>query len=108
MLKDIPYRKTKENPRAFEIMTLHDQSGTSFRQLAGKYQLSTARIREIYNQTKRMQLRLYLNHIGFILGHETIEMIREEFGIVLECYWEYPYACAYLEKKYFRILEEYR
>jgi len=108
MLKDIPYSVLKQDRRAYEIMLLRDQHGSTFSFIAKKYEISTARAMEIYNKQKVKQLRLYINHITVMLGYENTSQIKKVFIDADECYQVRSYSCAYLEKKYKDILTVYR
>lgn len=108
MLKDIPYSALKLDERAYDIMLLRDQYNNTFTDIAKDYEISIERIKQIYDKTKIKQIRLYVNHISFVLGHENTSQIRKVYNAAYEYYQEWSYACAYLEKKYKIILDEYR
>lgn len=108
MLKDIPYSVLKEDKRGSEILTLRDWYGSAFGDIAREYKLSPARVRQIYGKMKLKQIHLYIRHIAVALGHESTAAVGNEFSAANECYQELSYACAYLEKKYKDILDEYR
>lgn len=108
MIKDIEYSVLKENKRAYEIMLLRDQYDNTFADIAKEYEISVGRVRQIYIQIKIKQIRLYINHISVKLGHENTFQVRKIYNEAYECYQEWTYACAYLEKKYKDILDEYR
>jgi len=108
MLKDIPYNLLKKDERAYEIMLLRDQHDNTFKDIAKEYEISIARVIEIYRRTKVHQIRLYINHISIMLDHENTSQIGKVFNDANECYWDRTYAAAYLEKKYADILNEYR
>lgn len=108
MLKDIPYSELNQNERAYEIMLLRDQHGNTFADIAKEFALSVSSVIQIYNTVKLKQIRLYINHIAVVLGHETTSQIQNILNDAYECYQDLTYACAYLEKKYKDILIEYR
>ena len=108
MLKDIPYSILKQDERAYEIMLLRDQHANTFTDIARECEISVARVVQIYNKLKIKQTRLYINHIAVVLGHESTSQVRKVYNDAYECYQEWSYACAYLEKKYKDILTEYR
>lgn len=108
MLKDIPYSVLEQDERAYEIMLLRDQHGNTFTDIAKEFEISVARVMQIYHQLKFKQIRLYINHIAVVLGHESASQIREVYNEAYECYQDRTYACAYLEKRYKAILIEYR
>lgn len=108
LLKDIPYSVLKEDGRAYEIMLLRDQYDNTFTDIATEFELSVARVTQIYYRLKIKQIRLYINHVSVALEHDNTAQIREVFNGAKECYQDYSYACAYLEKKYKDILTEYR
>lgn len=108
MLKDIPYSVLKEDERAYEIMLLHDQHGNTYTNIAKEYEISVARVVQIYNKMKIKQKHLYIHHIAVVLGHESTEQVNKVYHDADECYQDRTYACAYLEKKYKDILTEYR
>jgi hypothetical protein len=108
MLKDIPYSVLKQDGRTYEIMLLRDQHGNTFTDIAKECELSVTRVVQIYNKLKIKQIRLYINHIAIMLGHENTSQIKKVFHDAYECYQEPSYACAYLEKKYQDILTGYR
>ena len=107
-MNNIPYSKIKENTRAYDIMLLRDQQGTSYADIARAYNLSAIRIVQIYHKLKFRQIRLYIQHITFTLGHENIAEIRDEYTLAYDCYQDRTYACAYLENTYKTILTAYR
>lgn len=108
MLKDIPYSLLKQDERAYEIMLLRDQDDNKFTDIAKEYEISAQRIKQLYHNIKIKQKRLYINHIALVLGHENDTQIKRVYDDAYECYHEWTYACAYLEKKYKNILDEYR
>lgn len=108
MLKDIPYSLLKQDERAYEIMLLRDQYANTFSDIAKDYEISVARVVQVYNRLKVKQVRLYINHIAVVLGYESTSQIRGIYHAAYDCYQERSYACAYLEKKYSDILTEYR
>lgn len=108
MLKDIPYSVLKNDKRTYEIMLLRDRSGSSFTDIAKTFSLSPPRVRQLYNQLKIKQTRLYINRISLVLGHDDISQVEKVYEQAYNCYQDRSYACAYLEKKYRSILTEYR
>lgn len=108
MLQDIPYSELKKNERAYRILLLRDQEGKSFAQIASEYHISTGQARSIYHKHKRKQIELYINHISFVMGHETKEQIKNIYYHVNDWYQDWAFSCGYLEKKYEDILREYR
>lgn len=107
-MNDIPYSTLKENKRSFEILTLRDQYGNTFADIAKEYGISAIRTRDLYNKIKRQQIRLYVRHIAVVLGHSSTAVIKEEAHTAYRCYQDIPYVCTYLEKRYRQILDEYR
>lgn len=107
-MKDIPYSILKQDERAYEILLLRDQHANTFTDIAGAYEISVARVAQLYNKRKIKQIRLYINHIAVVLGHENTAQVRKVCNDAYESYQELSYACAYLEKKYKDILTEYR
>lgn len=107
-MKDIPYSVLKEDGRGYEILTLRDQYNNTFADIAGEYGITPIRARQIYSRMKQRQISLYIRHISIALGYESTAEIRKDFSAANECYQEFSYACAYLEKKYKNILDEYR
>lgn len=107
-MKDIPYSVLKQNERAYEIMLLRDQHGNTFSAIAREYEISTARVMQIYYHLKVKQIRLYINHIAIVSGYSGSSQIRKIFQTAHDCYQDLTYACAYLEKKYKDVLTEYR
>ena len=108
MLNDIPYSTLKENRRSYEIMTLRDQYDNTFADIAKEYNISSLRVRALYNRIKNRQIYLYTRHIAVVLGHSSTSAMREEVNAAYECYQSFSYVCAYLEKQYQQILDEYR
>ena len=108
MLKDISYSVLKKDKRAYEIMLLRDQYGKTFTDIATEFELSVTRVTQIYFRLKVKQIRLYINHISVVLGYDSTSKIWKVYNEAEECYQDYSYACAYLEKKYKDILTEYR
>lgn len=107
-MKDIPYSELKKDKRAYDIMVLRDYHNNTFTDIAKDCKISLIRVRQLYSRTKVKQIRLYVRHISIALGHENTEQVRKVFEIANECYQDYSYACAYLEKEYKDILDEYR
>lgn len=107
-MKDIPYSELKKDRRAYDIMVLRDYYNNTFTDIAKDYEMSFIRVRQLYSRTKIKQIRLYIRHISIALGHENTTQVRKVFEIANECYQDYLYACAYLEKEYKDILAEYR
>lgn len=108
MLKDIPYSVLKQKERGYEIMLLRDQHGNTFTDIAKEFEISVTRVKQLYDNLKRKQIRLYINHIAAALGYESCSQIQKVYDNAYECYQDWTYACAYLEKKYKDILMEYR
>ena len=107
-MKDIPYSILKQDERAYEIMLLRDQYGNTFTDIARECEISVSRVVQIYNKLKIKQIRLYINHIAVVFGYKGTSQVRKVYDDAYECYQEWSYACAYLEKKYKDILTEYR
>ncbi len=107
-MKDIPYSELNQDERAYEIMLLRDQHGNTFADIAKEFEISAERVIQIYNKLKLKQIRLYINHIAVVLGYESTSQVKNVFDNAYECYQDWTYACAYLEKKYKDILIEYR
>lgn len=108
MLKDIPYSLLKQDERAYEMMLLRDQHDNTFTDIAKEYGISVARVTQHYYSLKIKQIRLYIHHIAVVLGHDNTSQIKEIYHKAHECYQDWTYACAYLEKKYHDMLAEYR
>lgn len=108
MLKDTPYSVLKKNARAYEIMLLREQEECSFADIGRKLHISPKYVRQIYHELKYKQLRLYVKHIAFTLGHESIAQIRVILNQAFDCYQDGAYVSAYFEKIYGYILTEYR
>ena len=108
MLKEKPYRELKQDERAYEMMLLRDQHGNTFTDIAKEYEISAAWAVQKYNRLKIKQTCLYINHIAAVLGYESTSQVENVFRNAYECYQDWTYACAYLEKKYKDILIEYR
>ena len=108
MLKEEAYRELQKDRRAYEIMLLRDQQGKTFTDIAKEYEISSAWAVQKYNRLKMKQIRLYINHIAAVLGHESTSQVESVFQNAYECYQDWTYACAYLEKRYKDILMEYR
>lgn len=108
MLKEKPYRELQKDRRAYEMMLLRDQHGNTFTDIAKEYEISVAWAVQKYNRLKIKQTCLYINHIAAVLGDESASQVENVFRNAYECYRDWTYACAYLEKKYKDILMEYR
>ena len=108
MLKDTPYSTLKQDGRAYEILLLRDQYGHTFSDIGKAYQISAIRARQIYSRQKYRQIRLYMQHIAFVQGHESMAGMEKLSLDAMECYQDAPYVCAYLEKEYGDILTAYR
>lgn len=108
MIKDIPYSVLKQNARAYEIMLLRDQHANTFTDMAKEFNISAERVKNLYYRMKIRQIRLYIHHISAALGHENTSQIKKIYNNAYECYQNWQYACAYLEKKYNVILSAYR
>ena len=72
MLKDVSYSVLKEDERAYKIMLLKDQDGYNFSDIAKEFDLSLARVTQIYRRLKIRQIRLYINHISVALGYDSV------------------------------------
>ncbi len=107
-MKDIPYSELKQDERAYEIMLLRDQYDNTFTDIAKEFEISVTRVTQMYHKLKFKQIRLYINHIAVVLGHESTSQVRKVYNDAYECYQDRRYACAYLEKRYNDILIEYR
>lgn len=107
-MKDIPYNVLKQNEQTYQIMLFHDQQNRIFSDIAREYRISQTGALQAYTRIKIKQIRLYINHIAFVLGHDNISQVHEVFDKALDCYQDWTYACAYLEQKYEAILKEYR
>lgn len=107
-MRDIPYSSLKEDKRAYDIMVLRDQYNNTFTDIAKDYELSFIRVRQIYGRIKLKQIQLYVRHLSIALGYENTAEVRKLFKTANECYQDFSYACAYLEKKYKSILDGYR
>ena len=108
ILEDFPYEILKQNERSYEIMLLRDQYDNTFADIAKKYKITVARVVQIYNKIKLKQIQLYIHHIAVVLGHDSISQVKKIYDDSYECYQERLYVCAYMEKKYKAILDEYR
>lgn len=75
---------------------------------AKEYKIPVATVTRKYYRIKILQSRLYINHISVVNGLESTSQIRKNFYKAYNCYQDLTYACAYLEKKYNKILAEYR
>lgn len=107
-MQDIPYNVLRQNKKAYQIMLFRDQQNRTFSDIANEYQISQTGALHMYTQIKIRQIRLYINHIAFVSGLNNISQVREDFDQAYECYQDWTYACAYLEKRYEAILKEYR
>lgn len=108
MLQDIPYTELTKEARAYEIMLLRDQYDNTYSNIAKEYNISVERVAQIYRRMLRKKNHLYINHISVVLGYRDVTPIRNLYYEVLDCYQDWKYACAYLEKKYADILTVYR
>ena len=108
MLQDIPYSKLQKNERSYKMMLLRDQHRATFAQIAEKYGVSLVRAQQIYRQTKIMQIHLYLNHLAVTLKQSDCLQMQKVYDKAYKSYQDWVCVCAYLEKRYRRILESYR
>ncbi len=108
MLQDIPYSKLQKNERSYKMMLLRDQHRATFAQIAEKYGVSLVRAQQIYRQTKIMQIHLYLNHLAVTLKQSDCLQMQKVYDKAYKSYQDWGCVCAYLEKRYRRILESYR
>lgn len=107
-LTDIVYKCLKENERAYEILLLRDLHDNTFTALAEEYGVCVATVMSTYYQIKIRQIRLYINHLAIVHGHETTTSFMELFHKANDCYRDYKYVTGYFEKEYPDILTEYR
>lgn len=107
-MTDIPYSTLQEDKTGYQILLLREQQNQSFTAIASQLSVSPARVRQQYAKMKVRQVRLYIRHIAIALGHENTTQVRNVFSTAMDCYQNYPYACAYLDKTYGEILEGYR
>ena len=108
MVKDIPYSELQKEGKNYEIMLLRDQYDNTYLDIATEMGMSRERVMQIYSRIKIKQVRLYINHISVVLGHQNISQIAQIFDEAYDCYQDLAYATAYLEKNYEDILTEYR
>ena len=108
MLKDIPYSELQKEEEWYKIMLLRDQYDNTYLDIATEMGMSKERVMQIYSRIKIKQVRLYINHISAVLGHNNTSQIAQIFDEAYDCYQDLAYATAYLEKKYEDILTEYR
>lgn len=108
MIREMPYSELKKDKRAYEMMLLRDWDGSTYANIAKEYGITHGRVVLLYNRVKNRQIRFYLIHIANALGHKDTLQIRKIYERAYECYQDKAYACAYLEKRYQKILEEYR
>ena len=107
-IRDSPYAALQKNKRAYEIMLLRDQHHATFAQIAEKYGVSLVRAQQIYRKTKIMQIHLYLNHLAATLKQSDCLQMQKVYDKAYKSYQDWVCVCAYLEKRYRRILESYR
>ena len=105
-LTDIPYSALKENRRAYEIMLLRDRYDNTYADIAKEFEISPRRIIQLYHDTKIKQLRLYARHLATVHGHDDTSAFK--YMPIYDCYRDFKYVSAYLEKEYTEILKEYR
>ncbi len=108
MLNKIPYNTLKLKPRDYEILLLRDLYDKTYTDIAKEFEISPRRVTQVYYRMKRKQIRLYINHLSIVNGHENVRQFMELYRTVYECYRDDTYAVAYLEKKYKASLAEYR
>ena len=89
-------------------MTLRDQYGNTFADIAKDYGISSIRIRGLYNKIKKQQIHLYIIQVAAALGHKNTAFVKKEARTAYECFQDNSYVCACLEKTYPSILEAYR
>lgn len=77
MLKDYPYSLLKQEKQSYEILLLRDQHGNTFSDIARVCELPAARVAQKYYQIKMKQIRLYINHILAVLGHENTSRVKK-------------------------------
>lgn len=77
MLKDYPYSLLKQEKQSYEILLLRDQHGNTFSDIAREYEIAAARVAQKYYQIKMKQVRLYINHISAVLGHENTSQVKK-------------------------------
>lgn len=107
-LIDIPYSKLKENKRGYEIMLLRDLHDNTFPELAKKYGVSVGVISNNYYKMKSRQIHLYTNHLSIVSGQADTVDFGKLYSKLYECYQDYKYITAYLEREYTEALLEYR
>lgn len=107
-MTDIPYKKLKEDQRAYTIMLLHEQYNASFSSLSKKYKSSVKDIIHTYNEIKLKQLCFYIIHLSVVLGLESTSEITQIVSQAEEWYKDLTYVVGYMEKSYKDILIEYR
>ncbi len=105
---NFPYNTLKQDKRAYGIMLLRDQHAGTFAEIAKVYKITAERTAQIYYKIKFKQIRLYIDHISATLGYEDNSQIKKVYESAYDCYRDWFYACAYLEKKYKVLLDEYR
>lgn len=70
MLNALPHDVLLKNKKAYDIMLLREQNGSTFTDIAPKYKRSAARVTQIYARIKVKQTRLYRYYIAMIFGYE--------------------------------------
>ncbi len=109
MLREIPYHTLKNhNPQAYEILLLRDREDYTFANIAKVKKLSALRVSELYRKIKASQIKLYINHLALVNGHENVKEFKSLYNDIFEWYQDIQHAVAYLEMQYNEILTEYR
>lgn len=109
MLNDVPYNFLKENyPTKYEIMLLRDFYENTYAGIAREMEKSAVRIIQDYHYIKLRQARMYITHLSIVHGYTDCRFFYDLYNQARDCYADWQYASAYLEKKYKTILDEYR
>ncbi len=109
MLREIPYHTLKNhNPQSYEILLLRDYQGYTFGSIAKEKEQSAVWVREVYRRTKVSQIKLYINHLALVNGHENVKEFKSLYNDIFEWYQDSQHAVAYLEMQYNDTLTEYR
>lgn len=107
-MNDHPYSTLKQNERTYQMLLLHDQHGLTLTEIAKIFKITPERVKQLYHKLKLEQVHLYINHLAAVLEADSASQVQNVLCAAYECYQDWTYVCAYLEKKYKVILKEYR
>lgn len=99
--------KDNFNERDYAVILEYEQHGKTFAEIARTYDISSARIKGVYNRAKRKQVMLYLQAVSAAEGNAGNDL-KEPYTQLFVQFGSPKYAAAYMEKEHEDILTSFR